>query len=101
MAKRKKKKKKEKGDRPKFDLPMVKYLTHQYYFSNEKLKKLGFQFEYNNFRKGIYETIIWYKKHGWLPLDIEPSPNYVNTTPKPPFPQKTKYKTPMKGGEVF
>jgi nucleoside-diphosphate-sugar epimerase len=101
LAKRKAKKNKELGIRSKFDLPMVKYLTHQYYFSNEKIKELGFEFEYNDFRKGIFETIVWYKTHNWLPTDISSTPNYLNTEPKPPNPPKKEYKTPMEGGEEF
>ncbi|TFF97657.1 MAG: NAD(P)-dependent oxidoreductase [Promethearchaeota archaeon] len=101
LAKRKEKKNKKLGIRSKFDLPMVQYLTHQYYFSNEKLKKLGFQFEYNNFQKGVYETIDWYKRHNWLPMDIKPTPDYINTIPKPPIIPKREYKTPMEGGETF
>mgnify|MGYP006282244211 CR=1 FL=1 len=101
LAKRQTKKNKELGLRSKFDLPMVKYLTHQYYFSNKKIKELGFEFEYNDFRKGIYETIAWYKNHSWLPTDITPSPDYINTSLKPTVSPNREYKTPMEGGEVF
>lgn len=101
LAKRNTEKYKELGIRPKFDLPMVKYLTHQYYFSNKKIKELGFEFEYNDFKKGIFETIVWYKNHNWLPTDISSSPDYINTIPKPSLTPKSEYKTPMDGGEVF
>lgn len=101
LAKRKEKKANKMGIRPKFDLPMVGYLIHQYYFSNDKLKDLGFKFHYNDFRKGIYETITWYKKHGWLPTFTEKSPEYINTDSKSPLPLKNEYQTPMEGGNVF
>ncbi len=101
IAKRKERKREKRNVRSKFDLPMVKYLTHQYYFSNNKLKELGFQFEHNNYMDGIYETIVWYKKHGWLPTEVKPNPDYINTKSKSPLPQKREYKTPMEGGEVF
>jgi len=101
LAKRKEKKANQLGIRPKFDLPMVEYLTHQFYFSNKKLKDLGFNFQYNDFRKGIFETIMWYKKHGWIPYLREKLPDYVNTEPKPPQSPKIRYKTPMEGGEIF
>ncbi|MFO7796108.1 MAG: NAD-dependent epimerase/dehydratase family protein [Promethearchaeati archaeon] len=101
LAKRKEKKANQLGIRPKFDLPMVEYLTHQYYFSNKKLKDLGFNFQYNDFRKGVFETIMWYKKHGWIPYMREKLPDYVNTEPKPTQSSKIRYKTPMEGGEIF
>jgi len=101
LAKRKEKKQKERETRTKFDLPMVKYLTHQYYFSNKKVKDIGFKFKYNDFQKGISETINWYKIHNWLPTDITLRPDYINTTPKLPESPEKEYITPMKGGEVF
>ncbi|MEJ2280166.1 MAG: SDR family oxidoreductase [Candidatus Lokiarchaeota archaeon] len=67
IAKFKAKRAKKRGYRPKFDIPMVEYLTHQYYFSNKKLKDLGFEFEYNDFKKGIKETVRWYKDNKWFP----------------------------------
>lgn len=53
--------------RPKFDLPMAEYITHQYWFSNEKLKGAGYRFLYDDWRKGTWETIGWYREQGWLP----------------------------------
>ncbi|MBD3194969.1 MAG: NAD-dependent epimerase/dehydratase family protein [Candidatus Lokiarchaeota archaeon] len=101
LAKYAAKKAKKKGIRPKFDLPMVKYLTHQYYFSNQKIKQLGFKFKYDDFKKGVYETILWYKNHGWLPALEHRLPEYINTTAKPGKTYKSEYRTPMKGGEIF
>lgn len=53
------------GIRPKIDLSMADYLTHQYYFSNAKLKALGFEFKYGPL-DGTRQTVEWYKEHGWL-----------------------------------
>lgn len=54
------------GLRPKLDVPMVEYVTHRYWFSNEKLKKLGFKFIYEDSRKGLWEYIEWCRERGWL-----------------------------------
>ena len=56
----------KRGIRPKIDLPMVGYITHQYWFSGEKLKRLGFKYEYEDPRKGLWEYIGWCKARGWL-----------------------------------
>ena len=101
IAKRKEKKAKQYGMRPKFDVPMVEYLTHQYYFSNKKIKNLGFQFKYDDFRKGIFEIIKWYEERGWFPSSKYEPPKYVNIEPKVPIQSKEEYKTPMEGGIVF
>ncbi|MBD3350209.1 MAG: NAD-dependent epimerase/dehydratase family protein [Candidatus Lokiarchaeota archaeon] len=57
---------KKRNSRPKFDLPMADYITHQYYFTNEKIKALGFKFKYNDHAAGTRQTIRWYIDHGWL-----------------------------------
>lgn len=44
----------------------VSYFGHDFVYSNEKLKKLGFEFLYPDARVGIEETIAWYKEQGWL-----------------------------------
>ncbi len=61
----------KKGVRPRFEASMAGYIHHQYYFSNQKLKDLGFKFLYPDFKKGTLETIQWYKDQGWLEDDIE------------------------------
>ena len=66
LAKLKNKKVRKLGLRPIVDLPMVKYLTHQYAFSNQKIKDLGYNFEYDTI-DGFKETLDWYFKQGWLP----------------------------------
>jgi len=54
------------GTRPKVDVPMVEYITHQYWFSNDKIKKLGFKFIYQDPCKGMWEYIGWCREMGWL-----------------------------------
>ncbi len=57
----------KKGKRPKFDAPMAEYMVEQLFFSNEKLKRLGFKFKYPNvFSGGIKQTVDWYFENGWL-----------------------------------
>lgn len=57
--------------RPRFESAMTGYVTHQYYFSNKRLKDLGFEFLYPGWKKGTLATIEWYKEHGWLEDDIQ------------------------------
>jgi len=56
----------KKGLRPKIDLPMVEYVTHQYWFSNQKIKDLGFKFIYEDPKKGFWNYIGWCKERGLL-----------------------------------
>ena len=101
MGSMKEKKAHKNGIRPKLDLPMLGYLTHQYYFSNKSLYDLGFEFKHNDFRKATHDTIEWYKISGWLPRRESKLPKYIHTDPKPAIKPKAEYKTPMDGGEVF
>ncbi len=55
-----------KGKRPRYDAPMADYITHQYFFSNEKIKRIGFKFEYPDMFTGTKQTVDWYISHGWL-----------------------------------
>lgn len=55
----------KRGVRSKIDVPMVKYITHNYYFSNKKIKDLGFRFKYT-WDQAIVDTINWYYDHGWF-----------------------------------
>lgn len=55
-----------KGVRPKVDVPMVEYITHQYWFTNNRLKELGFKYIYEDPRKGLWDYITWCKERGWL-----------------------------------
>ena len=54
------------GKRPQYDAPMAEYLTQQYWFSNKKIKDLGFVFKYPDMKPGLESTIDWYFEHGWL-----------------------------------
>ena len=55
-----------KGMRPRYDAPMADYITHQYWFSNKKIKSIGFTFKYPDMVSGTKETVEWYLDHGWL-----------------------------------
>ncbi len=57
------------GLRPKIDLSMADYITHQYLFSNAKLKKLGFTFKWDSIT-GTSDTIKWYIDHGWMEREV-------------------------------
>ncbi len=54
------------GTRPKIDVPMIEYVTHQYWFDNRKIKDLGFKFKYTDPRPGIWDYITWCREKGWL-----------------------------------
>ncbi|MBD3351800.1 MAG: NAD-dependent epimerase/dehydratase family protein [Candidatus Lokiarchaeota archaeon] len=54
------------GIRPKFDLPMAGYILHQYFFSNQKIKDMGFKFKFGDPFKGARQTIRWYIDAGWF-----------------------------------
>ena len=56
--------------RPRFESAMAGYITHQYYFSNQKIKDLGYKFLYPGFKKGTMETLQWYIDHDWIQEDI-------------------------------
>ncbi|MHA1271042.1 MAG: NAD-dependent epimerase/dehydratase family protein [Candidatus Helarchaeota archaeon] len=55
----------KRGVRSKIDVPMLKYITHNYYFSNKKLRNLGFQFKYK-WDQAVTNTINWYYDNGWF-----------------------------------
>lgn len=50
----------------KLEKDTVQFLGIDFVYSNEKLKKLGYNFLYPNAEDGIRETIEWYEKEGWL-----------------------------------
>lgn len=68
IGKKRDKKARKLGMRPLLDVPMLKYVTHQYAFSNQKLKDLGYEFKFDTW-SGFKETINWYIEHGWLPTE--------------------------------
>jgi len=50
------------GGPAKFEKDSVKYFGIDFEYSNEKLKKSGFEFEYPYLEKGLEETLPWYRK---------------------------------------
>lgn len=56
--------------RPRFEAAMAGYITHQYYFSNQKIKDLGYKFLYPCFKKGTMDTLQWYITNDWIQEDI-------------------------------
>ena len=52
--------------RPFIEKDMVYYLKAIYSFSNEKLRSLGFKFDYPDLLEGLTETIEWYKENHYL-----------------------------------
>lgn len=51
------------GGPPKFEKDSIAYFGVDFVYSNEKLKKAGFQFQYPDFEKGLKETLPWYMEH--------------------------------------
>jgi hypothetical protein len=45
---------------------MAEYMTHNYYFSNKKIRDLGFKFKWADPYISTHETIQWYLTHGWI-----------------------------------
>ncbi|MFX1572884.1 MAG: NAD-dependent epimerase/dehydratase family protein [Promethearchaeota archaeon] len=66
LNKRKEVKARNLNSRPPVDSSMVEYIKHQYLFSNKKLKELGFNFKFPDFRSATYNTINWYLKNNWV-----------------------------------
>jgi nucleoside-diphosphate-sugar epimerase len=56
----------EEGTRPKVDASMTHYLTHNMWFSNRKIKDLGYDFRYRDPRKGLWNYITWCKQRGMV-----------------------------------
>ncbi|MFX1379740.1 MAG: NAD-dependent epimerase/dehydratase family protein [Promethearchaeota archaeon] len=66
LSNRKDKKTRKLGSRPPIDLSMAGYTTHQYLFSNQKIKNLGFKFKFQDYKSATENTIEWYLKNKWL-----------------------------------
>ncbi len=45
---------------------MVRFLGHDFVYSNEKLKATGYQFVYPDARHGLRDTVLWYRENGWI-----------------------------------
>ncbi|MFX0039144.1 MAG: NAD-dependent epimerase/dehydratase family protein [Candidatus Heimdallarchaeota archaeon] len=66
LNKKKNEKAKKLHSRPPVDLSMAGYTTHQYLFSNQKIKNLGFKFKFPDYKSATDDTIEWYLKNKWL-----------------------------------
>ncbi|MFW9971645.1 MAG: NAD-dependent epimerase/dehydratase family protein [Candidatus Odinarchaeota archaeon] len=66
LSKRKDEKARELNSRPQVDLSMAGYTTHQYLFSNQKIKDLGFEFKFSDYKSAIVDTVEWYFRNKWL-----------------------------------
>lgn len=53
-----------KGTRPKIDASMTHYLGHNMWFSNQKIRDLGFSFTYRDPRRGLWEYVTWCREEG-------------------------------------
>lgn len=56
----------DRDSRPKIDAPITKYLSHNMWFSNDKIRDLGFEFTYRDPRHGLWEFVTWCKQRGLL-----------------------------------
>jgi nucleoside-diphosphate-sugar epimerase len=52
--------------KPKLEKDTIFLLGGDFWYTNEKLKNLGFQFKYPDGRQGMQETIAWYREMGWF-----------------------------------
>jgi len=66
LYKRKDKKARKLNSRPPVDLSMADYIKHQYLFSNKKIKDLGFEFKFPDYKSATKNTIDWYIKNKWI-----------------------------------
>jgi nucleoside-diphosphate-sugar epimerase len=66
LNERKEKKARALHSRPPVDTPMTEYTIHQYLFSNQKIKDLGFNFKFPEYRSATKNTIDWYISNNWL-----------------------------------
>ena len=66
LNERKEKKARALNSRPPVDTPMTEYTIHQYLFSNQKVKDLGFEFKFPEYRSATKNTIDWYISNNWL-----------------------------------
>ncbi|MEW5945846.1 MAG: NAD(P)-dependent oxidoreductase [bacterium] len=56
----------KKGRRPLFDPDTILYGVNDYWFSNEKIKGLGFELTYPDVKTGIVTAVDWLKKEGMI-----------------------------------
>lgn len=51
---------------PVIETQAVKLLGIDHWYSNEKLKSIGYQLRYPDAKVGLQETVKWYEANGWL-----------------------------------
>lgn len=51
---------------PKFPASMAEYLARDFWFTNEKIKDAGFEFVYDDPRRGLLQFITWCRTRGML-----------------------------------
>jgi nucleoside-diphosphate-sugar epimerase len=56
----------ERGKRPKIDASITKYLSHNMWYSNAKIRDLGFEFTYRDPKRGLWDFVTWCKERGLL-----------------------------------
>jgi nucleoside-diphosphate-sugar epimerase len=56
----------ERDVRPKVDASMTRYLSHNMWYSNRKIRDLGFEFTYRDPRRGLWNYVTWCKERGLL-----------------------------------
>ncbi|MDP9067728.1 MAG: NAD(P)-dependent oxidoreductase [Actinomycetota bacterium] len=54
------------GKRPLLEYDQVQYFGYDFRYSNDKLKRTGFTFEYPQPEPGLRETLRWYRDNGWI-----------------------------------
>lgn len=52
--------------RPLIEKETLEFVRGTFIFPNDKLKRTGFKFRYADARKGLKETIEWYREEGWV-----------------------------------
>lgn len=57
----------DRGVRPKIDAAITRYLSHNMWFANEKIRDLGYEFEYRDPKAGLWDYVTWCKSEGLLP----------------------------------
>jgi len=53
--------------RPRLDKEAFEFAVKDMVFDNTKLKQLGFQYKFPNFKEGWKHTYAWYKENRWIP----------------------------------
>jgi len=56
--------------RPVLEDATINYLAYDYIFSNQKIKNLGFKFEYPDTRVGLIEMFDWIKEENYEPMKL-------------------------------